>query len=98
MEFQVFQRAVWTKKENLIAFFDQLGKELNFHQPEDWYNLRKEDVEKHSGHALLKCYGSMSTVWFEKECTNFVQALKQIYPEHTWHCWRFNEQIPIGFW
>jgi hypothetical protein len=80
--------AIWTKKENQRTFFSLLGKELGYTQMEDWYNLKKEDVEKYGGKALLNKFYDNSPL----------KALQLVYPEHTWCAWKFDDKLPVGFW
>src|SRR5689334_21936091 len=85
---QMFNNAVWTKKANHRTFFDKLGQELGFQCTEDWYRLTKEDIEQHGGGRLLKKrYGN-----------SVYTAMSQLYPQHKWLPWRFDEYIIDGYW
>src|SRR5689334_5535227 len=77
----------WKDFKNHREFFDILGKELEFKNLDDWYNITTEQIQNAGGHTLLAeyYYNSPST------------ALKKIYPEHNWIPWKFN-RAPSGLW
>lgn len=53
----------WKDKANQRAFFDSISKQLNITRWEDWYRIKKGDIEALGGGPLLgQCYeGSLST-------------------------------------
>ena len=68
-------------------FFNWLGKQLGYKEMTDWYNVTKEDIQKHGGAGLLASnYGDSPS-----------KALKGVYPEHNWMLWNFNV-IPMRYW
>src|SRR5947209_2988498 len=69
----------WKSRDNQTQFFDWLKDQLGFLTMEDWYNVRKEDIDKNGGAGLLVYHfgGSPS------------KALQSVYPEHHWEMGRF---------
>jgi hypothetical protein len=67
-------REYWNKIENRKDFLDWLANDLGFKEMDDWYRLRKENIETtHGGHNLLTHYrGSIP------------QLLLSVYPQHKW--------------
>eukprot|EP01125_Pyxidicula_operculata_P017279 TRINITY_DN6048_c0_g1_i1.p1 TRINITY_DN6048_c0_g1~~TRINITY_DN6048_c0_g1_i1.p1 ORF type:complete len:420 (-),score=48.57 TRINITY_DN6048_c0_g1_i1:135-1205(-) len=53
---------------------------------DDWYRLKRSNFEGSTlGRRILKKH------------KNIVQALQELFPERTWHPWKFN-QVPRSFW
>jgi hypothetical protein len=78
----------WSKSGNHKAYFDWLGRELDIHQPSDWYKVKKQDIQIHQGSLLLSKYYKNSVPL----------AIRTIYPEEDWLPWKFEEKVEPGFW
>jgi hypothetical protein len=52
----------WADSSNRKKFFDVIASEFNVRSPEDWYKIRKEDILKSGGDALLRDYYGSSVV------------------------------------
>ncbi len=48
----------------------------------DWYFVSTRQIAKYGGHSLLQRYYKGS----------LIRALQVMYPEHTWHSWRFSSK------
>jgi hypothetical protein len=46
----------WDKAENRLAYLDWLGKRLGFREPDDWYLLTAEDINRNYGSGLFTYY------------------------------------------
>jgi hypothetical protein len=54
---------------------------------EDWYRVRREDIDLHGGgHLLFYYYDGV-----------LYNALQKLYPEYPWKFWRF-QQVPRSAW
>jgi hypothetical protein len=58
-------------------FMDNLGKELGFTKMNDWYKIRKKDIQEKGGLTLFIKYGELH------------KLLSSVYPEHKWKVSRF---------
>jgi hypothetical protein len=74
----------WDELEHRIQYMEYIRDRMNFNNGmEDWYSIREEDIDSHG---------------FSKFYDRWVgYAVMDIYPEHIWEPWRFQE-IPRGFW
>ncbi len=63
----------WHNKENQRHFLEQLGKELDVHTLDDWYNVMSHHIKQKGGAGLLDLYGE-----------SLFRMFKAIYPEHPW--------------
>lgn len=58
----------WRKPENVKHFLENCKKELNVNTPEDWYKIKKVQLEKIAGNSMQyiffaeKCYEQKFTV------------------------------------
>src|SRR5690348_4047474 len=77
----------WKKRQHHKEFFDRSGKQLEYKELEDWYKVTQGEINKHGGEQMLNKYYEGS----------HVEALKSVYPEHSWLLWRFG-QVPKKFW
>jgi hypothetical protein len=85
--FPIGPRAFWRKRENLIRYFNWLGKKLGFRKPEDWYRLtQRQLLDNHGGGFSQELYNGSP-----------VAAVKDVFPEHDWKEWLFS-YVPHGFW
>ena len=63
----------WNDKSNQLKFLKELEENLGVKQPEDWYNIKYQDVQNNEGWLLLNHYnGSMS------------RMLRSLYPDFEW--------------
>eukprot|EP01118_Nematostelium_gracile_P009093 TRINITY_DN3048_c0_g1_i1.p2 TRINITY_DN3048_c0_g1~~TRINITY_DN3048_c0_g1_i1.p2 ORF type:complete len:336 (+),score=65.90 TRINITY_DN3048_c0_g1_i1:28-1035(+) len=72
-----------------LELFDSvLTKELQIKSKEDWYRVKKEEIIDHDKYGLLdQLYdGSLR------------KALEDLYPDHKWLPWKFDESMPLGKW
>jgi len=72
----------WKKRENQKLYMDDLGKELGFSKPEDWYALKYEDVEL----SLMTLYGDSPE-----------NLIRSFFPEFAFKSWKFN-RVPRSWW
>lgn len=61
---------------------------MRINHPEDWQNIRLEDIYSHNGWGFLNLFES--DTWISK-------ILQQLYPEYNWPHWKF-QQVPKSFW
>lgn len=76
----------WKDEQNHRLFFDWFASQYNITKPEDWYNIKLEDIVREGGSSLIQLYQK-----------NLFVALSTIYPEHKFKAWKFF-RIPRGFW
>lgn len=72
----------WKNKENQKLYMDNLGRELGFSKPEDWYQLKYEDVEL----SLMTLYGDSPE-----------NLVRSFFPKFPFKSWKFN-RIPRNWW
>jgi hypothetical protein len=77
----------WKIIENHTKFANWLGKELNFNNMEDWYNITYDIIYKNGGSVLLTSYYNHSPLEF----------LQKIYTHHEWLGWKLTSS-PNNFW
>ena len=77
----------WDNMENQKMYMNWLGKHLGFITIDCWYKLTGEMVRKNKGIALIKRHYNNSVI----------QLLKGVFPEHTFHEWKFC-RTSVGFW
>lgn len=77
----------WTSITVQREFLDWAGKELGFRKMEDWYGVKRSDLENLGGATLVKYHYNGSVI----------RALLAVYPEHEWVEWKF-VKLPKGFW
>jgi hypothetical protein len=86
-KFKVTHNGFWDNKKNQKEYMDWLFKELNYNDINDWYKISTNLIQANYGTTLLR-----------KHYDNSLQLLiKDLYPEHKWLNWKFN-QTTIGFW
>lgn len=76
----------WNELNLKREFFDWLHKELGFKKPEDWYNVKQQNIYDHGGRGLLDYYNNSPS-----------QALQAVYPEHNWILAKFIHS-PAELW
>lgn len=74
--------------ENRKLFFNSLADDRGLKNKSDWYQITKADVNNFGGGMMLKTFyaGSVS------------KALEDLYPEHEWLTWKFNDPAPSKTW
>jgi len=65
-----------------------LGEELGYSTLVDFYSIKAEYVRQYGGTSLLD---SFYNGWL-------FEALKDIYGDHNWLAWKFEQNVSIGFW
>lgn len=86
-KFHKVPKGYWEDTANQRKFFDWLGKKLGYTHLDDWYNITKDQIDKHGGAGLLaQCYNN--SPW---------GALEAVYPEHEWQPWRY-QKAPREYW
>ncbi len=74
---------IWKDRRNHRAYFDQLSKQLNVNQLDDWYQVKLPDFQAVADTGLLKQhYGS-----------SVIRALEDVYPERIWKFENFDASI-----
>jgi len=76
----------WNDVKIQRKFFDELNKQLNLKNLEDWYHVSINDVIAQGGRKLLKQYNN-----------SLMRALPATYPEYNWKTYKFSI-LPPGFW
>lgn len=80
--------ADWTKPENHRRFFDDLMQQLQLKSLDGFYKISSKDINHYGGQPLLEeLYGGSIT-----------KALQSVYPNHSWFPWKFEGNLPRGFW
>ena len=74
-----------TAKSHRI-FFENLSKELKLSNWEDWYKVKRKDIESKGVHPVLVHYDN-----------SHIEALIQLFPQNDWKVWKFNQVSP-SFW
>ncbi len=65
----------WKTYDNRLGYLTWLGKELGFRRPVDWYQIRREDLARTGGGAMLNmCYNNA-----------ICRVLKERYPNYKWN-------------
>jgi len=65
---------IWKDRRNHRAYFEQLAKQLNLSNPDEWYKVKLPDFQAVADTGLLKQhYGS-----------SVIKALEDVYPERSW--------------
>jgi hypothetical protein len=77
----------WEIIENHTKFANWLGKELEFNNMEDWYNITYDIIYKNGGSVLLTSFYNHSPLEF----------LQKIYKNYDWLGWKFTSS-PNNFW
>jgi hypothetical protein len=77
-------RGYWNNMDNLRKRFEEVAKELNVKQLDDWYKVSRIRVYKRIS-VLRDHPGGLFT------------ALKAVYPQHNWDVLKF-EFVPRGIW
>lgn len=81
---KVEHAATLTRKDLMHA----LGLKLGCKKLDDWYGVSVASVRENGGSELLdRYYGGV-----------LYRALQNLYPEHDWKPWLFNQSVPKGHW
>src|ERR1700722_3211815 len=73
------QIGYWDNEENQLKFLNELGKQLEFNQMNDWYNITVKDINENGGSGLLDKYGNSPS-----------KLIMSIYSNHEWKQFNFN--------
>lgn len=68
-------------------FFENLGKEVNVKNMDDWYKVQISDIVERGGKLIVRKYQY-----------SMLKTMCCLFPEHRWLLWRFNESLPNGTW
>jgi len=79
-------RGYWQDINTQREYLDRLALILNIKRWEDWYQVKKSDVENNGGRQFLDYFGK-----------SHIKAIMQSYPQHPWDLWKFS-RLPSGFW
>eukprot|EP01114_Cavostelium_apophysatum_P008516 TRINITY_DN2104_c1_g2_i1.p1 TRINITY_DN2104_c1_g2~~TRINITY_DN2104_c1_g2_i1.p1 ORF type:complete len:464 (+),score=142.11 TRINITY_DN2104_c1_g2_i1:652-2043(+) len=77
---QKFHIYYWKLPFNLRSLFYRIAKQLELHQPEDWYQVKLGD---------LKAFYGVENIIEKDYQASLYNALSKIYPEHNWQFWKF---------
>jgi hypothetical protein len=80
-------KGFWHSIDNQRRFFDWSMEQLNLKQMDDWYSTSKDELASLGGTGLLT----------HRYNDGLSEALRHIYPNHTWQPWRFRK-CPQSFW
>lgn len=76
--FKIVPNGYWTNQRNIIDFLEDIYKELEFTNMNDWYNLTTSEFESLGGSTLLSKYGGLYNI------------LTKCYPDHKLEYVKFN--------
>ncbi len=76
----------WSDKKNRKQYMEELGKELNFTQPEDWYVV--------TYNTFLKNYGSTFIGYYNDSP---LEAVREKYPYYDFLPWLF-KHVRLNYW
>lgn len=67
-------------------FFEKISKELGLKTWQDWYKVKRRDLESKGALPVLVYYDN-----------SHIEALVTLFPHNDWKIWKFN-QVPTHFW
>jgi len=76
----------WNDPHNHRRYFRWLKKQLKIETPDDWYQVKNEDLARLHGKHFLSYYGH-----------SLVAVLRKFHPRKRWHEWLFHSTGPY-FW
>jgi hypothetical protein len=85
--FRSVPQGFWYNKENRQRYIKWLGKELNYKNQEDWYQITGNAIDNRYGGRLLQGFYNGSVILF----------LRDNLPEYTWIEWKLRS-TPTNFW
>jgi hypothetical protein len=86
--FKELQPLYWKDLHNQRAYLDWIAEQLGMERVEDWYHCSAQHVNAVGRHKIVQdLYGN-----------SLVKALTTVYPEFTWHVWKFSEKVPHSYW
>eukprot|EP01118_Nematostelium_gracile_P017391 TRINITY_DN7413_c0_g1_i1.p1 TRINITY_DN7413_c0_g1~~TRINITY_DN7413_c0_g1_i1.p1 ORF type:complete len:254 (+),score=43.11 TRINITY_DN7413_c0_g1_i1:78-839(+) len=68
-------------------FVKRLERELCLKKTEDWYRVSKDVIREKGGEEFLKHNHGKP-----------IELLRRVYPTHRWYLFRFEENVPAGYW
>lgn len=77
----------WEASDNQKVFFEGVATKLGVKELEDWYSVDPMDVKQEGVSVFTQQFGG-----------SLATALQAIYPNHTWHPWKFKQNLPKGYW
>jgi hypothetical protein len=77
----------WNVREHRVRYFDWLAGRCGFHEPVDWYELRRFHFSRTGGAGLLYNFYKCSVR----------TAVADYLPDYDWKPWLFRS-APNGFW
>jgi hypothetical protein len=72
---QAAGRGYWAYVKNQRSYFDELAKRLNIQTHEEWYSVKPKQITQRT---ILSYYNGY-----------YSSAIESVYPEFTWHLWKF---------
>lgn len=84
----VIDYANWNIVENRKRLFDELTTESSFESREDYYQLTLNKIDAKAGRGLMRFVYNGS----------IYKAMMDVYPDHKWLIWKFEQKLPVGFW
>eukprot|EP01114_Cavostelium_apophysatum_P005470 TRINITY_DN1649_c1_g4_i2.p1 TRINITY_DN1649_c1_g4~~TRINITY_DN1649_c1_g4_i2.p1 ORF type:complete len:470 (+),score=99.43 TRINITY_DN1649_c1_g4_i2:214-1623(+) len=82
---EVAPNGFWSDKRNQLDFFENLKKEMNIKEWEDWYKISYKDIYDRGGHGLMVYYN----------CSP-LRALQAVYPQYDFQ--QFPPRAAVGYW
>jgi len=85
-KFKNVPKGYWSNKKKRKQYMKELGEELNFTQPEDWYVV--------TYNTFLKNYGSTFISYYNDSP---LKAVSEKYPDYEFLPWLF-KHVPPNYW
>lgn len=78
----------WLKRDNQLAFLNDLSKKLSIRYPSDWGKITAKEFVENGGGSILKHFGGSTS-----------KLLRTVYSEIKWKDeWFGNNKLPKYFW
>jgi hypothetical protein len=84
--FKETKEGYWNDPNEQMKFVEWLWNKLELKDMEDWYNIKKEDIDELGGNNFFEYFGN-----------SVRRMVCSCYPQIEWQVWRFGD-LPGGFW
>eukprot|EP01114_Cavostelium_apophysatum_P016027 TRINITY_DN4492_c0_g1_i1.p1 TRINITY_DN4492_c0_g1~~TRINITY_DN4492_c0_g1_i1.p1 ORF type:complete len:534 (-),score=111.87 TRINITY_DN4492_c0_g1_i1:429-2030(-) len=82
----VRKQSIWLDERVVKDFVSRAQKNLNIKRVEDWYQVRRTDIEEQGGRGLLQLHKG-----------SYINAISSLFPHHQWKIWKF-VHAPASIW